>query len=699
MKRLLMAALMVVVVTAIVGMLSAHELKDSFQYLHPVPGSKYVSKETSILIRTGESMLMYNIYSPNLAEIVGSQSGIHNYEVILSQDKNTLILKSYIPFTPGEIVTVTLDSHLKSEKAEDTGQSVYNFTISPKTGPLLTADDWDAIFADEYPSANVNRQYPAFHQPPRQRDVSLPSDFPPIDVVVNDNPAPGYVFIANHGLDYGTTPYLMILDDSGAPVFYQKQNKLINEFKVELGNLLVYCLFERGGTFDNVFYVMDQTYTVIDSLRMGHGYLTDQHSIDLIPGYHAILIAYDAQTVDMSDSIPGGDTAATVIGLIVQELDSLKNVIYEWRSWDHFSIFDATHVNFTGRRIDYVHGNAAVVDDTDGNILLSCRGMDEVTKIDRTTGAVIWRLGKNAVNNQFTIVGDTAGFSKQHDVNRISNGHITIFDNGNFHTPHFSRAVEYELDETGMVCTQIWEYRDSPDLYGAANGGVQRLPGGNTVIGWGRAGVTMSEVRSNGEKAFELNAGDPVQNTYKAFRFQWTGIAAVPYLIAEPTETGVHLIFNKFGDGSIVDHYIYMDTLPAPLTIIDSTANTFYDFAGLIPGYTYYFRVTALDYTHFESDYSNEEEITWWMPYAPGDANCDGNVIGSDVTFSINYFRAGPNQPPDSVWNPVRAEWHYASADANGDCDYLGSDVTYMINYLRAGSSPIYCPETPPFGE
>jgi hypothetical protein len=86
--------------------------------------------------------------------------------------------------------------------------------------------------------------------------------------------------------------------------------------------------------------------------------------------------------------------------------------------------------------------------------------------------------------------------------------------------------------------------------------------------------------------------------------------------------------------------------------------------------------------------------------YTPGDINGDGNVIGSDVTYGVNYFRDIGNPPPDSCWNEPEQGWTYSSADANGDCQFIGSDITYLISYFRGVHPEIqWCPQTPPAGE
>ncbi|MCP4581640.1 MAG: hypothetical protein GY839_08455 [candidate division Zixibacteria bacterium] len=86
--------------------------------------------------------------------------------------------------------------------------------------------------------------------------------------------------------------------------------------------------------------------------------------------------------------------------------------------------------------------------------------------------------------------------------------------------------------------------------------------------------------------------------------------------------------------------------------------------------------------------------------YVPGDFNGDGLVIGSDVTFGVNYFRGISDPPPDSCYNDWLDIWHYSAADANGDCSLIGSDITFMVNYFR-GVQPeiLWCRQTPPSGE
>ncbi|HYQ88029.1 MAG TPA: aryl-sulfate sulfotransferase, partial [Candidatus Binatia bacterium] len=347
---------------------------------------------------------------------------------------------------------------------------------------------------------------------PAPPPVPLPPEFPRITASVLGSPTPGRLFLSSITLGHSLDPsFLMILENDGTPYFQRKLTSQGLDFKMHPDGRLTY--------FDNAarrFYALDAHYDVVDSFRCGNGYSTDGHDIVLLPNGHALLMSYDPELVDLT-TLKGGLGFGLAIGLIIQELDQAKNVVFQWRSWDHFKITDQVgHAAINGG-IDYVHGNSLDVD-PDGDIILSSRNMDEVTKISRTTGEILWRLGGR--NNQFTFVNDPFPFSHQHAAHLLPNGHLVLFDNGNLRLPLFSRAVEYALDETQKTATLVWQYRLTPDVFGPAFGYVQRFSNGNTLIGWGATTPTLTEVAPDGSIVSELTF-DPGFASYRAYRFEW----------------------------------------------------------------------------------------------------------------------------------------------------------------------------------
>jgi hypothetical protein len=308
---------------------------------------------------------------------------------------------------------------------------------------------------------------------------------------------------------------IVVLDWRGQPVFYRKTPARASDLRVQPNGLLTY--FDQGA---GNYKALDYTLALVDSFAMGNGYETDSHDLQILPNGNALLMAYDDQPVRMDLVVPGGNPNAIVTGLILQEIDENKNVVFQWRSWDHFAITDAVDcvVNLLGANVDYCHGNS-VSPDNDGNLLISSRHMNEITKISRATGDILWRFGPNAVNNQFTVIGDTRGFSHQHDARRLPNGNLTLFDNGNCLSPEYSRALEYALDEVNHTATLVWEYRNTPDIYGRATGNNQRR-GSGTMINWG-FGDVVTDLAADDTKVFEVTFGQTNMRTYRALRQPW----------------------------------------------------------------------------------------------------------------------------------------------------------------------------------
>jgi hypothetical protein len=223
----------------------------------------------------------------------------------------------------------------------------------------------------------------------------------------------------------------------------------------------------------------------------------------------------------MSKVVSGGNPAATVTGLVIQELDANRNLVFQWRSWDYFNISDS-YSDLLSSVVDYVHGNSLDAD-TDSTLIISSRNMNEVTKINRLSGQIIWRLGGK--NNEFTFENDTRHFAGQHSAIKQKNGNLTLFDNGLGLDPQYSRGIEYEMDETGKKVKLVHEYRHVPDVFANISGNLQRLDDGNTFIFWGPAidhsKQFIDEFNQTGNLIFEAKFDSTIYPTYRVYRSLW----------------------------------------------------------------------------------------------------------------------------------------------------------------------------------
>jgi hypothetical protein len=568
-------------------------------YLSPRPGALMVMPGTTIAIRPGDTVDAESVTSA-LFRVTGTLSGLHAGQAFLADDLRTIIFKPDQALSLGETISVQLAAGLMSSSGQRLEGVSYSFeTAKQLASPSSRAAA--AVLARELPRSPMEPGVPA--SPANPRFLTLPQAFPAYTVTVPaNNTASGDLFIAPFSVGLGLSPYALILSQAGELIYYRQlvTNTYVTDFKRQPDGSLTY--FDGALEY---FVALNNSYQVVNTYAAGNGYSTDLHELQILPNGHSLLMSYDPQPVDMSQVAPGGLPNATVVGLVVQELDVAKNVVFQWRSWDHFSITD-TYESLTTPVIDYVHGNGIELDQ-DGNLLISSRHLSEVTKINRQTGNVIWRLGGK--QNQFTFTNDSQKFAYQHDIRRLPNGHITLWDNRVNLQPLYSRASEYVLDEPGKHVSLAWEYRDSPDGFSLAMGSAQRLPNGNTLTNWGtRNSPELIEVKPDGSKAFEL-ALQPFYFNYRAFRLPWHGYpTTTPTLVAQTGGVTTTLAYSWNGATEIGSYRVYGGDAPYPTDLIAIQPKTaFEDRTVLVNEHRYcYFRVMPVDNQGHDTTFSNE---------------------------------------------------------------------------------------------
>ena len=306
------------------------------------------------------------------------------------------------------------------------------------------------------------------------------------EITINQNPFGSNLFIHTMG---DQPRYIAIIDSQLSPSWFINSGEFGLDFKVNQNYLTFFNKSNQN------WIVLNDKMKEVDTLNCVNGYKADYHDIQLLQNGGYILQAYDSISVNMSEIVSGGNPNAIVIYLIIQEFDQNKNLIFEWNAWEHLNIADYTNLDLTRLRLTWMHGNSIEVDQ-DFHLLVSNRRSSEILKIDRNTGDVLWYLG--GPNNDFTINNDSFnGFNKQHDVRRLSNGNILLFDNGNEHQPPISRVVEYSVNEINKSINLVWEFYHPEQLLGLAMGSAQRLPNQNTLINWGivnNNGAIITEV-------------------------------------------------------------------------------------------------------------------------------------------------------------------------------------------------------------
>jgi hypothetical protein len=344
----------------------------------------------------------------------------------------------------------------------------------------------------------------------------------------NHDTAAGYIFVAPEEGDAGQGGSL-IIDDRGQVVWFRPLHSTYGRamnFEVQTyRGRPVLTWIESPGEYVSEFVIFDSSYREIARFPAGNGYDGDHHEFLISPQDTALIAIYSAVPWDLTSV--GGSRDGVAMQGIVQELDiETGKVLFEWHSLEHVGL-DETYgkpgedKDYPG--IDYFHLNSIDVDHDD-NLLVSARKTSAVYKIDRKSGEVIWRLGGKKSDFK---MGPGTRFAFQHDARRLSDGNISIFDNGATifqngvaEAIEESRAIVLELDEERMRTSLVREFTHPHGLRSDAAGNTQVQPDGDVFVGWGRA-LAISEFSHDGNLLFDARL-PPENRSYKAFRFPWS---------------------------------------------------------------------------------------------------------------------------------------------------------------------------------
>lgn len=366
----------------------------------------------------------------------------------------------------------------------------------------------------------------------RKSTPTAPSD--PADslfsVTVLTAPEPGQIFIALNGNNNGT---LMVLDEQGHILKKKDLGPQVDNFQRWVVNGQVQYTYAH--TDPNAYQlpgvnniqgyevICDSNFNEIKRVTLG-SYKTisnspqgaiDGHDFILIDDNHYIVETYYEQTVN---NIPDSLTKVSnvkVVAPVIQEIEN-DNVVWQW-SATNYPEFYSTSVEGNGFSDsttiwDYMHINSMYIDPRDNNLICSFRNLNQILKINRTTGAIMWRLGGK--NSDFPMTSDQV-FLRQHCVTLTDNNQtLLVFDDGEATERPSTRIVEFNLNETTHTINSFKAF-PLPEPFTAFTGSVQKR-GDTYFIGGGTAAYTLEINYNTGEKLFKLKQKE---NSYRAFKY------------------------------------------------------------------------------------------------------------------------------------------------------------------------------------
>ena len=269
--------------------------------------------------------------------------------------------------------------------------------------------------------------------------------------------------------------------------------------------------------------VCDSSLNILDSVKLlSFGNIDanlqnklDVHEFILLGDKHYI---YETYYKELPNNIP--DSLHPAVGVqvaacIIQEVLN-GEVVFQWDGTKYPELYSASqennHFSDSTTLLDYMHLNSICVDSLDNNLVVSFRNLNEIVKLDRQTGQIIWRLGGN--HSDFALSPDQI-FLRQHYPRLIENGKTLIFlDNGHDSLRAYSRILEFQLNQSTKTINSFKAFI-IPDNFIQFAGSVKK-EGNEYFIGGGSANYSLQVDYTTGHELMRMSLR---YSSYRALKY------------------------------------------------------------------------------------------------------------------------------------------------------------------------------------
>jgi arylsulfate sulfotransferase len=351
-------------------------------------------------------------------------------------------------------------------------------------------------------------------------------------VTVLSNPTDGQIVLSTFSSNYKTPGNLTVLDKYGKTVLQKSTpTAAINFQKWQANGKTRYSYMEYDttavalspGLWPTTAVVLNESFQEIKRVRLlpYNGRTTadptavDGHEFIYLDDNHFIMLAGFQKTVSNIPSSLNPVTNCKVVAPIIQEIQD-DRVVWEWDGTNYPELYrQSVEGNaFSNGNVlhDYVHMNSVFVDPTDNNLICSMRNLNQVIKISRTDGHIMWRLGGS--NSDFPMTADMK-FLRQHNVTLTDNNQtLLLVDNGEATERPYSRIVEFGLNQSERTIGSFKAFTVPQNIFIQYMGSAQKT-GDTYFIGCGSAAKLLEVNYKTNRVNFLMNSPN---NSYRAIK-------------------------------------------------------------------------------------------------------------------------------------------------------------------------------------
>ncbi|MBX3254826.1 MAG: aryl-sulfate sulfotransferase [Chitinophagaceae bacterium] len=204
------------------------------------------------------------------------------------------------------------------------------------------------------------------------------------------------------------------------------------------------------------------------------------HDVRMDKSGNVVILTRNQKVFDMTRI--GGAGIDTLGGDGILVMDNKGKKIWEWDVWNEWDVEHDPHLKEFA--YDRFHMNSLNFD-TDSNYLVSVAIEDQIWKVNKQTGKIMWKLGKDGDFKMDT----SFNFSFQHSVHINPYGDLMVFDNSLWKKR--SGAVSFKLDTVNRTATPAIHAMLPRDKYTSRMGSSYVLPNNMLLQCSSKTGAVM----------------------------------------------------------------------------------------------------------------------------------------------------------------------------------------------------------------
>ena len=313
------------------------------------------------------------------------------------------------------------------------------------------------------------------------------------EVVTVSTPTDGEIVLSTYTGDYSTPSKILILDKNGSTIFEKEiPVAAVNFRKWQVNGKIRYTYMEYNPSAFKVSLpsiipttgvVLNESFQEIKRVKLlpyngsaiGDTTSIDAHEFIYLDDNHFITLAYYQKPVSNIPASLNPVANCKVVAPIIQEILN-DAVVFQWDGTQYPEFYQQSVEGnkFSNANVvhDYIHMNSIFIDPTDNGLICSLRHLNQVIKISRADGHIVWRLG--GTNSNFPITASMK-FLRQHTVSLTDNNRtLLMFDNGDSTERPFSRVMEYYFNDRESNIDSFKAYVLPQGIFGRYMGSVQK---------------------------------------------------------------------------------------------------------------------------------------------------------------------------------------------------------------------------------